>query len=144
MRHEGKLVGWVGLNSVGTGVRRQPFDGRSPHRSAVVQGMYCYMPGLIIGGQQILAFAVGGQKGGPAVGRYPPVLCQPSGAVVYPPVVGDFTGDGRLEVAALSEDAVYIWNPEGLPSAYLGTQAAWGQATRGSSSTMFRVQPWQT
>ena len=62
MRHEGKLVGWVGLNSVGASVRCQPFDGRVSHRPVIPDGMYHYKAGLIIGGQQILALAVGGQK----------------------------------------------------------------------------------
>ena len=62
MRYEGELVGWVGLNGVGANVRCQPFDGRLSHRSIIAYGMYPYMTGLIIGGQQILTLAVGTQK----------------------------------------------------------------------------------
>src|SRR5687767_9687191 len=85
MRHEGKLVGWVGLNRVGANVRCQPFDGRLSHRSVIPDGMDPNMPGLIIGRQQILALAVGSQESGPAVSGNRPDLCKSSGAVVDPP-----------------------------------------------------------
>ena len=48
--HEGELVGWVDLDSMGSSVRGQPFDRRLSYRSVISNGMYCYMSPLVIGG----------------------------------------------------------------------------------------------
>src|SRR5713101_497609 len=80
--HEGKLIGGVGLHSVGASGRFQPFGGWASYRSVSPERMDRGTGTLIIGGQHKPALAVSGQKGGRGLRRYRPALRQPAGVWV--------------------------------------------------------------
>ena len=64
--HEGEPVGRVGLDGVGPGCGHQPFDGGSDC-GAVFYAVHPYRPLVIISGEDIPAFPVGGQGHGLAL-----------------------------------------------------------------------------
>ena len=82
--HKGKRVGGVGLDRMGANRRLQPCDGWASDRSVMPNRVHCCMGALIIGGQHILARAVGGQKGGSGLWRYRPARRQRSSGWVNP------------------------------------------------------------
>src|SRR5712692_7731359 len=82
--HEGKLVGGVGLHSVGASGCFQPFGGWASYRSVLPERMDRCTGTLIIGGQHKPALAVCGQKGRRGLRRYRPALRKPSGVWVDP------------------------------------------------------------
>src|SRR2546425_12947090 len=62
MGHEGKPVGTIGLNGVGSDSGRQPCTRGNSNRSVVPEGMHPGAAALIVCRQQVSAAAVGGQK----------------------------------------------------------------------------------
>ncbi len=51
------------------------------------------------------------------------------------PLAVDVDGDGVLEVAALTADALYVWRPAAVRPAYAGTLADWPQSGAGAAGT---------
>ena len=64
VRHKGEPVGGIGRYGVGAGGCGQPAEGWRTHRTVFSERMNGRTAALIIGAQQILADAVGGEEGG--------------------------------------------------------------------------------
>ena len=62
VRHEGKLVGRVGLDGVCATGSMQAFDWWAAHHSIIPDGMYCHICTFIVGGEQKPSLSVCGQK----------------------------------------------------------------------------------
>ena len=95
------------------------------------------------GAQEIFVGGAAGvhgiNAGGAAMAGFP--LLTP-GPVRGVPLAGDLDGDGLLELAALTADWLYLWEPQQLDAAYRGTEAAWGQLG-GNSAGSFSHGPVQ-
>src|SRR5262249_920450 len=82
VRHEGKLIGGIGLDGGGACGLFRPFDGSAPDRAVSPERMDRGTGALIIGGQQNPALAICRQIGGRGLRRYRPALRQPAGVRV--------------------------------------------------------------
>ena len=51
------------------------------------------------------------------------------------PVAFDINGDGRLELAALDGEALYVWDPQRVMAGYTGSSAHWPQARADAAGT---------
>ncbi len=51
------------------------------------------------------------------------------------PVALDINGDGRLELAALDGEALYVWDPQRVMAGYTGSSAHWPQARADAAGT---------
>lgn len=54
---------------------------------------------------------------------------------VSAPVALDLDGDGRLELAAMDGEALYVWDPQRVVAGYSGSEAHWSQARADAAGT---------